>query len=101
MKYQSTPFSVRVRTKWQKHVDAQQASGLSQAAYCRTDGINSAYFNSWKRKLLQIQADTALSSTATATSPHQKSSGMIPVIVKKSRCLRFQVQSPLTLLPLR
>lgn len=39
------------RAKWQQHVTAQQSSGQSQAAYCRTHGLNPKYFSLWKRKL--------------------------------------------------
>lgn len=39
------------RARWQQHVTAQQSSGQSQAAYCRTFGLNPKYFSLWKRKL--------------------------------------------------
>jgi hypothetical protein len=51
---------------WRQHVEAWQASGLTQAAYCRQQGLNPFTFTGWRRRL-----------TATpATSP-----GVIPIRV--------------------
>jgi hypothetical protein len=34
---------------WQDHIEAWQASGLPQAAYCRQHGLNANTFSGWLR----------------------------------------------------
>ncbi len=68
--------SARIRAKWQQHITAQQASGLTQTAYYREQGLNRKYFSLWKSKL--AKPETAV---ATATSETAKPE-LIPVIVK-------------------
>ena len=36
---------------WQKHLQSQRESGLSQQAYCQQHGLKSHQFWYWKRKL--------------------------------------------------
>jgi hypothetical protein len=38
-------------TRWRRHVDAWRASGTSQAAYCRKQGLTPAQFSWWKHEL--------------------------------------------------
>ena len=33
------------KTDWARHIEAWQGSGLSQAAYCRQQGLSTAYFS--------------------------------------------------------
>jgi transposase-like protein len=35
---------------WQQQIQAWQASGLTQAAYCRQHGLNPNTFNGWRRR---------------------------------------------------
>ncbi|HDK37667.1 MAG TPA: IS66 family insertion sequence hypothetical protein [Thiolapillus brandeum] len=42
-------------SEWQQLIEAQQASGLSQKAFCQENGIARATFGYWKRKLKQEQ----------------------------------------------
>jgi hypothetical protein len=39
------------RSRWRKHVAAHRASGQTQVAYCRANGLDPSYFSMWKRKL--------------------------------------------------
>lgn len=39
------------RGRWRKQLDAQVASGETQVAYCRAQGLDPTYFSMWKRKL--------------------------------------------------
>lgn len=48
--------SARIRAKWQQHISAQQASGLTQSAYCREHGLSIKYFSLWKSKLAKPEA---------------------------------------------
>ena len=41
---------------WQAHVSAWDGSGMSQAEYCRREGLNVRIFNYWKRKLSKTHA---------------------------------------------
>lgn len=47
-----------IRAKWQHHLAAHQTSGLTQAAYCREQGIDAKYFTLWKSKLRSRLAPT-------------------------------------------
>ncbi|HIG66101.1 MAG TPA: hypothetical protein EYQ43_11275 [Methyloprofundus sp.] len=49
---------IQVRTFWPIHIEHWQASGQSQAAYCRQHDLCPQKFNYWKRK-----------STAKPTDP--------------------------------
>ena len=62
-----------IRAWWAEHLSAQRDSGQTQAAYCRTRGLDPKYFTLWKRKLL------ADSSIATPR--------LVPVTVKPSSVL--------------
>jgi hypothetical protein len=37
--------------RWRRHLAAWKASGLSQAAYCRREGLVANDFSRWKREL--------------------------------------------------
>ena len=41
----------RTPAQWQAHIEAWQASGLSQAAYCRNHDLNDKIFSLRKRQL--------------------------------------------------
>ena len=70
-----------LQTHQQEHVEAWQASGLSQVAYCRQHQLNSKTFSSW----LQSYRSQRVSTTPT----------LIPVEIKPessssaSLCLRW------------
>ena len=67
------------RAKWQSHLNAQRSSGLSQAAYCREQGLNAKYFSIWKGKLKSlINSSAGIDKTATDLR-------LIPVIVKPAK----------------
>ena len=69
-------------TQQQEHIEAWQASGLSQVAYCRQHKLNSKTFSNW----LRIYRSQLVSSVAPA---------LIPVEIKSkpsspgSLCLRW------------
>ncbi len=39
------------KRRWENHIEKWEASGLSQAAYCRKNNLRSRGFGYWKRKL--------------------------------------------------
>jgi len=51
----------RSQSEWQRLIDEQAASGLTQKAYCEQAGIALATFGYWKRKL---QSDRLSSSVS-------------------------------------
>lgn len=57
-------------TQQHKHIEAWQASGLSQAAYCREHKLNSKTFGNWLRIYRTAQMDS------------QVPAAMIPVNIK-------------------
>jgi hypothetical protein len=60
--------------RWRKHVAAQRASGQTQVAYCRAQGLEPSYFSMWKRKLA---ASVALAGTSASRSMR-----LVPLVVK-------------------
>ena len=62
------------RGRWRKHVAAQRASGQTQVAYCRAQGLEPSYFSMWKRKLA--------ASVAVAGSSTSRSMRLVPLMVK-------------------
>jgi hypothetical protein len=65
------------RGRWRKHVAAQRASGQTQVAYCRAQGLEPSYFSMWKRKLA---ASVALAGTSASRSMR-----LVPLVVKPVR----------------
>lgn len=65
----------RQTERWQSHFDAWQASGLSQAAYCREHELVYCQFTYWKQKLSQ--------GASPATRPER--SAFVPVEVVASQ----------------
>ena len=72
--------SAKVRATWRQHIDAQLASGLSQAEYCRAHGLQPKYFSLWKRRLA-VAAPTAEAASA-AGAPAPVALPLIPVTIK-------------------
>ena len=44
---------MKKHTQWQQHVKAWRGSGLSQADYCRQQGLNAKTFSVWVRRCQQ------------------------------------------------
>ena len=42
---------MKIHTQWRRHVEAWRESGLSQADYCRQQGLNSKTFSTWTRRV--------------------------------------------------
>lgn len=55
----------RSRAQWQRLLDAQSASGLSQQAYCARHHIAHSSFCRWKRELASVERN----ARPTGTSP--------------------------------
>jgi hypothetical protein len=63
---------------WTQHIDAWQASGLNQNAYCREYDLKPHQFSYWKRKLAALDSD----QKPKASTP---SSAFIPLTVNETR----------------
>ena len=48
---------MKINAHWQRHVEAWRKSGLSQADYCRQQGLNHKTFSVWTRR---VQDDLSL-----------------------------------------
>ena len=57
----------RSRAEWQALIDGQAASGLSQKAFCRQQGVPLATFGYWKRKLRAEAAGQVEEKNQTAS----------------------------------
>jgi hypothetical protein len=52
---------MKINAHWRRHVEAWRESGLSQAVYCRQQGLNHKTFSVWTRR---VQADPSLDKNA-------------------------------------
>jgi len=67
---------MKIYTEWYRHVEAWRESGLSQADYCRQQGLNPKTFSAWARRALLIEKDApsrshSRSSDAIGAGPMQ------------------------------
>jgi hypothetical protein len=74
--------------EWQKHVNTQATSGLSQSDYCRAHQLNIKYFSFWKGKLRKAAKSAAHSDV--------NSIDLIPVVVKNTRNTKTAPSAPTT-----
>ena len=54
---------MKIHTQWCRHVEAWRKSGLSQADYCRQQGLNPKTFSTWTRRVrreLSLDKDAPL-----------------------------------------
>ena len=52
---------MKINAHWWRHVEAWRESGLSQADYCRQQGLNHKTFSVWTRR---VQVDLSLDKNA-------------------------------------
>jgi hypothetical protein len=52
---------MKINAHWQRHVEAWRESGLSQADYCRQQGLNHKTFSVWTRR---VKVDLSLDKDA-------------------------------------
>ena len=74
--------SARIRDSWQNHITAQQASGLTQAAYCRDHQLDAKYYSLWKSKLRSSQMSLA---NTVASKPERTQ--LLPVVIQSDPVL--------------
>ena len=60
---------MKIHTQWWRHVEAWRASGLSQADYCRQQGLNPKTFSAWARRALPLDKDAPLEVIAVQVTP--------------------------------
>ncbi|MFZ2168116.1 MAG: IS66 family insertion sequence element accessory protein TnpB [Methylococcaceae bacterium] len=60
---------MKINAHWQRHVKAWRESGLSQADYCRQQGINPKTFSAWARRALPIDKNTPLDVVSVQVAP--------------------------------
>jgi hypothetical protein len=103
--------SVEKRRYWRAVVRRQEGSGLSVAAFCRSEGVSEASFYAWKRRLTRDAGQVsgsrrpATPKTAARTAPRsrpktasetaQLATGFVPVRIRdEPRRAMFQVRWP-------
>jgi hypothetical protein len=83
------------RTWWRNHLQAQRESGQTQAAYCRTHGLDPRYFTRWKGKLRPPRGAVVRGSPAR----------LVPVVIRSeraaSRSVACELSSTSTAVPIR
>ena len=64
---------MKINAHWRRHVEAWRESGLSQADYCRQQGLNHKTFSVWTRR---VHVDLTLDKNVPL--------GLLPVQVEPS-----------------
>jgi len=62
----------RTKEQWQDLIQAQAASGLSAAEFCKQQGLNDKYFSLRKQQLRQPVSDSAFVPVAKAVGDSSK-----------------------------
>ena len=60
---------MKIHTQWWLHVEAWLESGLSQADYCRQQGLNPKTFSTWARRSFPQDKDTPLEVISVQVTP--------------------------------
>jgi hypothetical protein len=60
---------MKINTQWWRHVKAWRESELSQADYCRQQGLNPKTLSAWARRALPVDKDTPLEVIAVRVTP--------------------------------
>ncbi len=69
--------SVVLAEHWRHHIDAWRASGQSQSAFCKANGLNYHRFCYWRRKFPQPPPRTARGGfAAVSRSPEPAGCGL-------------------------
>ena len=87
------------RSFWQEHLGQWHASGMTQVAYCRQQGLKLAQFGYWKKRLVTARA-SAMAPPAVEFVAVQMTAARAPLAVVLNGRLRVEVQpgfDPVTL----
>ena len=77
-----------VRRRWEERMRSFERSGLSVMDFCEQDGVSTASFYLWRRKLGR---ETASRRRAVARDRADLTGGFVPVTVEPVReCFRIQ-----------
>ena len=60
---------MKIHTQRWRHVEAWRESRLTQAAYCRQQGLNPKTFSAWARCALPIDKDAPLEVISVQVTP--------------------------------
>ena len=63
---------MKINTQWWRHVKNWRESGLSQADYCRQQGLNPKTLSAWARRALPVDKDTPLEVIAVQVTPSEQ-----------------------------
>ena len=69
------------REFWQEHFRRQQASGLSQRAYCRSEGLSISQFSYWHRKTQTVGSSQSNRFVEVPVKLTAASHGSVEIIV--------------------
>jgi transposase len=77
---------------WRRHIDGQQASGLTIRNYCQRQGLNEHSFYSWRRTIAarDRQSVPAFLPVALVDGPVQPHDSLIEIRLPDGRCVRIQ-----------
>lgn len=60
---------MKINPQWQRHVQAWRESGMSQADYCRQQGLNPKTFSKWARCKYPVEKTAPLAVIPIQVTP--------------------------------
>jgi hypothetical protein len=78
---------MKINAHWQRHVEAWRKSGLSQADYCRQQGLNPKTFSLWTRR---VQGDSSLNKDAPLALISVQVAPSKPVAITEASAIMFR-----------
>jgi hypothetical protein len=100
MSKRQAPRSRQKEEFWRKKIAEQQASGLSQTAYCEREGLNANTFSSWKKILQERDAEKevkrALKQASVNRAARAAKASFIPLVPATSEVVEAAREHPST-----
>jgi len=69
------------REFWQEHFRRQEASGLSQRAYCRREGLSISQFSYWHRKAPTVDSPESSRLVEVPVKLTAASQGSVEIVI--------------------
>jgi len=81
------------KAEWLQHVSTWQASGMTQAAYCREHKLNATTFNGWITRGRKVSPTTRLTTVPIVIQPSKPISA-VPSRIVLQRGTEWQLTLP-------
>jgi hypothetical protein len=78
---------MKINAHWRRHVEAWRESGLSQADYCRQQGLNHKTFSVWTRR---VQGDLSLNKDVPVEFISVQVAPLVPVATTEASAIMLR-----------